>query len=46
MEQDLRARMLKEIYNKKKAIEVLHIEISDLQNNCEEISIALLPTTK
>ena len=46
MEQDLRARMLKEIYNKKKAIEVLHIEISTLQSNCQDISIALLPTNK
>ena len=46
MEQDLRERMLKEIYNKKKTIKVLHIEIAALQNNCKEISQALLPTNK
>ena len=46
MEQDLRGRLLKEIYQKKKAIELLQLEISTLQNNCKEISQVLLPTTK
>ena len=38
MEQDLRKTLLKEIGKKKKAIKVLHIEISALQNTCREIS--------
>jgi hypothetical protein len=37
-EQDLRERLLKEIGRKKKAIEVLQLEILALQNSCKEIS--------
>jgi hypothetical protein len=37
-EQDLRKRLLREIDNKNKEINALQIEISVLQNKCEEIS--------
>jgi hypothetical protein len=46
MEQDLRERLSREICQKKKAIEALHLEISALQNNCKEISQVLSPTAK
>jgi len=46
MERDLREKLLREICKKKKANEVLHLEISALQNTCREISQSLLPTTE
>jgi hypothetical protein len=41
-EQDLRERLLKEIGEKKKLVEVLQLEILTLQNSCKEISQELL----
>jgi hypothetical protein len=37
-EQDLRKMLLKEIFEKKKVIEALQLEILTLQNSCKEIS--------
>jgi hypothetical protein len=37
-EQDLRDRVLKEIFEKKKVVEALQLEILAIQNSCREIS--------